>query len=329
MLKSFLSCNSAPRILILRGGALGDFILTIPAIAALRRRWPKAYLELVGYEKNAGLALTVNLIDRLQSLDSARMALYFQKERQLSQSEKKYIRSFDLIVSYLHDPDGIVLKHLKESGVKKVVAVSPIVRKSHAADHFCYPLLKIIGRKYEKPARLEWPQSLRPAARNRLLSEVGEKQVIIIHPGSGSPGKNWPAGKFALLAKKIRNESSFEPIIIGGEADRSAIAIMRSSWPDFHIVEHLPLPDIASILSVAKGFVGNDSGITHLAAALGIPVIALFGPTDPAIWAPRGKNVSVIKSRSFSKASLAEVAIDDVFRVLFKAIGGLASKDPR
>jgi len=120
-----------------------------------------------------------------------------------------------------------------------------------------------------------------------------------------------------MLAKKIRNETSFEPIIIGGEADENAIAVMRPLLPDFHIHDNLPLMDVASILSVANGFIGNDSGITHLAAALGIPVVALFGPTDPAIWAPRGKNVTVIK-KSASSISLAEIGVDDIFYALKK-----------
>lgn len=293
-------------------------MLTLPALSSLRLRWPKAYIELVGHEKSARLALTTGLIDRLQSLDSARMALYFQKECRFPQDEKEYIRSFDLIVSYLHDPDHVLQKSLEEAGAKNIITVSPLVRGNHAADHFFFGLKSILGNEIKEcpPARLEWPEPLRQSARRRLSSEIGEKQIIIIHPGSGSPAKNWGIEKFALLAKKIRNETCFEPFIIGGEADTNEITSLRSLLPDFHIHDNLPLQDVASILSVANGFVGNDSGLTHVAAALGIPVVALFGPTDPAIWAPRGKNVSVIKSRLPSNDSLAEIGIESVFQTL-------------
>lgn len=312
--------NQTPRILIFRGGALGDFILSLPAISAVRLRWPGAYIELIGHEKSAGLALTTGLIDRLQSLDSARLALYFQTECALPPDERKYIASFDLIVSYLHDPDGILLQHLKETGVKNIVAVSPIVRKSHAADHFFFGLKSILGNETDKcpPARLEWPAQLSQTTRQRLWTEIGKKQFIIIHPGSGSPAKNWPLEKFAGLAKKIRAETGFEPLIVGGEADANVIETMRSLAPECRALNEKPLIETASIISVASGFVGNDSGITHLAAALGIPVVALFGPTDPAVWAPRADNVLIIKSSLPSTESLAEIGVEDVFSALKK-----------
>jgi len=386
--------NQVQRILVFRGGALGDFILTIPALSSLRRRRPGTYLELAGYEKTAGLALTAGLVDRLRPLDSARMALYFQSACALPPEEKKYIRSFDLIVSYLHDPEGILLNHLKDAGAKNIVAVSPLVKSGHASEHFYNPIRNIVGDNFEHgnckkaephsqpqadpppaglgrpwisagqgcpalPAQtivsktwshfikcdhgsglprkqlplssvpdfqerpdvlLEWPHVLKEKARRRLCNEIGNKKAVIIHPGSGSPAKNWPAEKFAALAGKIRNETDFEPLVIGGEADVKEITCMRSLLPDFHIHDNLPLLEVASILSAAGGFVGNDSGITHLAAALGIPTVALFGPTDPAIWAPRGKNVSVIKSRLPSRDSLSEIGIEAVFQALIKTL---------
>ena len=297
---------------------MGDFILTLPAVSALRRRWPGAYIELAGYEKSTRLALVTGLVDRLQSLDSARMALYFQGECALPPEEKEYIRSFDLIVSYLYDPEGVLLKHLKDAGAENIIAVSPVEIKLHAAGHFFSALKGVLGDASCLPAKLEWPEPLKQAARRRLAAEVGKKRVIIIHPGSGSPAKNWPAEKFAALAKKIWNETDFAPVIIGGEADDKAMAVLRPLLPEFNFIVNVPLADIASILSVADGYVGNDSGITHLAAALGIQVVALFGPTDPAIWAPRGKNVLVIKSRLPSNESLAEIGIEDVFLALKK-----------
>ncbi|MDO9541670.1 MAG: glycosyltransferase family 9 protein [Kiritimatiellia bacterium] len=307
-----------PKILVFRGGALGDFMLTLPALLSLRLRWPKAYIELIGHENNTGLALTTGIIDHLQSLDSARMALYFQTECALPPDEHKYIASFDLVVSYLHDPDGVLRHHLKEAGAKNIAVVSPLVSKSHAADHFFSGLKSILGDEIKKcpPARLAWPAQLSQAARKRLRADIGKKQIIIIHPGSGSPAKNWPVEKFTRLAKKIRTETRFEPLIIGGEAEASEITALRPLLPDFHIFDNLPLPDVASILSVASGFVGNDSGLTHLAAALGIPVIALFGPTDPAVWGPRGDKILIIRSRRPTTESLAKIGVEFVFQAI-------------
>lgn len=326
------------RILVFRGGALGDFILTVPAIAALRRRWPEAYIELAGQPPSANLALTTELVNRVQSLDSARMALFFQEECSLPDNERDYIRSFDLIVSYLHDPDGILLNNLNETGAVNIITVSPMVRACHASDHFYGAIKDIVGCKTganavvkpwshfikrahepsppEEEVLLKWPQRLKEKARLQLVEYLGGKQAIIIHPGSGSPAKNWPTEKFAALAIKIRTETDCEPLIIGGEADEKAIAVMRSLLPDFHFLVNAPLMEVASILSVADRLIGNDSGITHLAAALGIPVVALFGPTDPAIWAPRGEHVTIIKSSFSSRKSMSEIGVETVFQAL-------------
>lgn len=319
------------RILVFRGGALGDFILTLPALAALRRRWPESYLELVGYPRHAALGVTAELINRVRSLDAARWAIYFQARAQLPPDEIEYIRSFDLIISYLHDPAGCLRRHLKAAGAENVIAVSPLVKEGHAADHFLRALREIIGdqagqtparkarphfikcgkgsvlpwkkfhrflaaKSNESPAALlAWPRVLKEPARRRLFREIGDKPALMIHPGSGSPAKNWPAEKFAALAKEIKTRTKFEPVILGGEADQAAIRSLKAAWPAGRIFNNLPLEEAASLLSVAGGYVGNDSGITHLAAALGLPVVAFFGPTDPAVWAPRGANVLVIK----------------------------------
>ncbi len=331
------------RILIFRGGALGDFILTLPAIAALRRRWPGAYIELAGYEKNAGLALTAGLVNRIQSLDSARMALFFQKETRLPPDEIEYIRSFDLMVTFLHDPDGVFIGHLDEAGAKNIIAASPLVGKCHAADHFREAIENIGGKNkfarklaagtwahfikcahgivpQKEEFQLKWPQGLKEKARLRLVEYLGGKRAIIIHPGSGSFAKNWPAAKFAALAEKIRAETDCRPLVIGGEADQKEIAVLRQLLHGYCIRDNLPLEDVASLLSVADGYVGNDSGVTHLAAVLGIPVVAVFGPTDPAVWAPRGKNVSVVKSRLRSAESLAGIGVDEVFQAMIKVL---------
>ena len=227
---------------------------------------------------------------------------------------------------------------MKDAGAQNIVTASPMVSKCHAADHFYKAIKNVVGGQFEQTVTaktwshfikcdhgsvppgeqflLMWPQSLKEEARLRLFEYLGGKQVIIIHPGSGSPAKNWLAEKFAVLAKKIRNKTSFEPIVIGGEADDGAIKSMRSLLPGLHFIVNTPLMDVASILSVAGGYVGNDSGITHLAAVLGIPVVALFGPTDPAIWAPRGKKVTIIKSFLPSNESLSEIGVEAVFQAL-------------
>src|SRR6187455_2670325 len=93
------------KILVIRGGAIGDFILTLPAIAALRQQFPDAHLEVLGYPHIAQLALTGGLVDRVQPIEARGLAAFFARNGELSQDMQDYFSEFDLIISYLYDPD--------------------------------------------------------------------------------------------------------------------------------------------------------------------------------------------------------------------------------
>src|SRR5215813_10243856 len=95
------------KILVIRGGAIGDFILTLPAIAALRRQFPKAHLEVLGYPHIVQLALAGGLVDRVQSIEARAMAAFFARGGLLEEDLSDYFSEFDVIISYLYDPDQI------------------------------------------------------------------------------------------------------------------------------------------------------------------------------------------------------------------------------
>jgi len=95
------------KILIIRGGAIGDFILTLPAIAALRQQFPDAFLEVLGYPHIVGLAVAGGLVDRARHIEAAGLASFFARNGELSESVADYFSEFDIIISYLYDPDRI------------------------------------------------------------------------------------------------------------------------------------------------------------------------------------------------------------------------------
>ena len=215
------------RFLIFRGGAIGDFILTLPVLQALRDRWPDAYIELIGYPHMANLALAAGLVDHVESLDRADAARFFHMAASFSEEQATHIRSFDLVISYLHDPDGVVQANLKATGVKQVIYGSPLVEEGHAIDHLMKPLetLAIYG---EKPS----PRLILNAEKGRewLKAHGLFGDVVAIHPGSGSPKKNWPAENFLKLAERLR-ESSQKYFMIFGEADAKVAAWIRKEIP--------------------------------------------------------------------------------------------------
>lgn len=364
----------SPRVLILRGGALGDFILTLPAIRALRRHWPSAAIELIGHARIAELALIAGLVDRVRSLDASGMAEWFVPLRVWPESERNDIASFDFIVSYLGDPEGVVQANLRAAGAKQVIACSPVVaaglpaskrlrQACHAGDRFMRPVMELIGQQSKLfyaggcmatdcscqsrrvtplPQRIDeriscanndiavpidtdpvlpWPAALRGQGR-QWLNELGlTGDVIALHPGSGSSRKNWPAEKFVQLAEGIRQSGIGQPLFVLGEADAAASRALFRLAPAAPVMANRSLKEVASVLAVSRGYVGNDSGITHLAAALGIPVVALFGPTAAAVWRPRGAKTVVLQGREPTSPALAAIESPAVLKALERLVG--------
>lgn len=306
--------NRRARFLVLRGGAIGDFILTLPAIHALRERWPDAVIELVGYPHIANLALEAGLVDRVESLDRAGMAKFFTPTPTFTEEQGDYIRSFDVVISYLHDPGGFVQDNLRAAGAKQVIYGSPIVEAGHATDHLLKPLeVLAIYAAGAFPRLVLRPESAEAGL--RWLADRGiESEALAIHPGSGSPKKNWPVDRFVDLAHALAARGR-SPFFIIGEADDAAGRAILDRAPGVPVLSGASLSEVAAVLSHCVRYVGNDSGITHLAAALGIQVVAIFGNSDADRWGPRGPNVWLLRAQG---GDLAAVSLDQVLEALEK-----------
>jgi heptosyltransferase-2 len=308
------------RILVLRGGAIGDFLMTLPALGALRGRWPDAHIELVGYPRIACLAGDGALVDRVVSLDQAEVARLFALRAELSERQARYIRSFDVIVSYLYDPAGTVAENLRAAGARQVLYGDPRASVRHAVEQLFAPLaaLALFPEGGERP-RLT-PGGAARARGCASLRAHGER-VAVLHPGSGSPRKNWPLEKFLEVAEFLRRDPGLVPVFSFGEADAETRAALAARHPRAAVLEPLPLPELAGALAAAASYVGNDSGITHLAAAVGTPTVAVFGPSDPALWAPRGPAVAVVRSAEPTAESLRALPAAAVCAALRDLLG--------
>ena len=145
--------------------------------------------------------------------------------------------------------------------------------------------------------------------------------VVALHVGSGGARKNWPAERFAAVADRLAEEGR-RVLLVSGPADEAAVGAFRHSTRNDVVVSDSPsLGHLAALFHASNAYLGNDSGVSHLAAAVGTPTVAIFGPTDPALWAPRGANKVVVLWRgSLWKSSEygptqdgpAEGAVDDV-----------------
>lgn len=285
------SGSKPPRVLVIRGGAIGDFILTLPAIRLLRENISNAHLEILGYPSIIELATAAGLANSTRSLEHQSMAKLFVPNIVLDEAITAYFSSFNLVVSYLYDPDGYFRDNMERIGVKTFLEASHRVEadKGHAAEQLARPL-ESLAMYLDDPAP-------RLIIQNDRVSHSA-KPMLVIHPGSGSLKKNWPVERWIQVAQEIqRAHPDHQLAIVTGEAEheRGITAQMLTGLQgmDFLHWDQLPLPELAVRLSGSCAFVGHDSGISHLAAACGLPCLLFFGPTDPAIWAPRNTEVKI------------------------------------
>jgi len=303
--------SHAPRFLILRGGAIGDFIATLPVLQTLRTQWPNAHIELWGYPHISELALETGLAQSVVSLEQAEMTRFFVPEPKFTDAQVATIRSFELIFNYLYDPVGQVRSNLLLAGAKQVLSGSPLIKRGHAIPFLLEPLQALALYETDLVPTLDFPETLRKKGRVRLQSLGVGGQPLVVHPGSGSLAKNWPIDRYVELIQDLR-ESGREVVVILGEADGEAASTLAHQLPDVPVLTELSLVELAATLSECSTFLGNDSGIAHLAAAVGLPVVVLFGPSDADTWAPRGRGgVRVLRAPEDKLEKLAVSTVHD------------------
>lgn len=290
------------KILVIRGGAIGDFILTLPVLAALRQQFPETRIEVLGYAHIAQLALIGGLADEVRSIEARALAGFFARRGDLDKTMQEYFAQFAVIVSYLYDPDEIFRENVARCG--KAQFISGPHRPDEAADiHATRAFLRPLERLAIFDAD--------PTPRLRLDPGKKEKRSLALHPGSGSEKKNWPEYNWAELVARLIENSDYRLLLVGGEAEEGRLERLAKRVPSarVEIARSLALPELAQRLSQCRGFVGHDSGITHLAAAVGLPVLALWGTTKEETWRPMGERVAL----SRGVEGLGELSVDTVW----------------
>jgi len=275
------------KILVIRGGAIGDFILTLPVLAALRRQFPRARLEVLGYPHIAQLAMTGGLADSVRSIESGALAGFFARNEVLDSSLREYFASFAIILSYLYDPDRIFESNVARCSKGQFIAGPhrPDEKAGlHATKVFLHPLERLAIFDADPVPRISM------ASVDRVSSRLA------LHPGSGSERKNWPEPKWRELLEQFISTTPLQLLLVAGEAERERLPRLTKGLPSsrIEVAENLPLNKLAERLSTCASFIGHDSGITHLAAAVGLPVLVLWGDSAEAVWRPQGESVKLL-----------------------------------
>jgi len=292
------------RILVIRGGAIGDFILTLPALKALREAYLNAHIEILGYKHIAALAENRFYAQAVRSIEYGPLSSFFARNSELPAELVGYFASFDLIISFLYDPDRIFEGNLRRCGVENLLCgPAKIAEKGgHAAKQLARPIEELGIRVADLTEEIFLSEKDRQFAHEFLRNL--SRPIVAIHPGSGSKEKNWPLEKWIELVSSKSGLSRANGVrgslvVVSGEADKAQIAQLEHAWKDRDVrfAKDLPLRHLAAVLE-HNIFVGHDSGISHLAAAAGANCILLFGPTDPSVWAPRNENVQALRAQS-------------------------------
>jgi heptosyltransferase-2 len=235
-----------------------------------------------------------------------------------------------LIISYLFDPDRIFENNMRRCGVENLLCGPAKIVKTavHAARQLALPIEQLgieVGDLTEKV----FPSIDDRQFAKRFLQFL-QQPILAIHPGSGSTEKNWPLENWIALFSRNggvpltedkcgRPEKAFSLAVISGEADKTEADTLAREWKnsDVRFANNLPLPHLAAVLERSI-FIGHDSGISHLAAAAGANCVLMFGPTDPNVWAPRNKNVQILRAQS---GKLSDLGIGDVKATVAAALG--------
>jgi hypothetical protein len=266
------------RRLLIRPGGIGDCILSLPALEYLKADYTEVWVR-------GDVVPLVRFADRVCSIASTGIELVGLPEVDPPAALLDRLRAFDSIVSWYGSNREPFIAAMCALGlaVEFLSALPALGERMRAADFF----LRQVGGQGLAVPRID-------------CGRLAPGDYAVIHPFSGSAGKNWPLDQFRELARRLPWPVRW----CAGPDESLADAVrMENLW------------ELARWLAAARVYVGNDSGITHLAAAAGAPVVAIFGPSDPAIWAPRGERVRVVHG------SLEEIGVQQVFDAVRLAAG--------
>ncbi len=301
---------SKAKILVIRGGAIGDFILTLPAIAALRQQFPHTHIEILGYQKIASLALQSRMVNQVKHIEARPLAGFFASRGELCEDLRDYFSEFSIIISYLYDPDEIFRTNIARCSPAQFIQGPHRPNeneKIHASNVFLKPLerLAIFDADHVPGLRLDCDVAISP-------------NTIALHPGSGSESKNWPEDKWSEFLAILVRATNLKFLLVGGEAEGARLNRLASRLQvgRFEIVDNLPLPELATRLQCCAAFVGHDSGITHLAAALALPCLAIWAHTEQSVWRPLGRRITILHDPAGIQTLAANRVADELLSML-------------
>jgi heptosyltransferase III len=284
------------RVLLLRAGALGDALLLRQAIAALRSAGHEPWLITPEGPGRVLLGPGGSEVKDVVSWDGADAAALLAGT--LVDTSPLGRRLAETAVAIVYSRSADVAEAVHRRG-PRVMVRDPSPAQGHASPWLAEPT-RDLGAD---PAALPPDLVATPAEVDAAMPWLDRLPTgfLAVHPGSGSPVKNWAPSGFLSLVEHLSADRPW--LLIEGPADAAAASFLLSH-PRAVRAHGLPARVLGAVVARAGLYVGNDSGVSHLAAAFGAPTLALFGPTDPAIWSPVGRRVTTVRSRDGTMAGI-------------------------
>lgn len=289
----------ARSIIVIHPGALGDVLLAVPALRWIQAKFPGHRILLISNEAIGRLLLECRQIDAWMSVQGAFCADLCSGSVPDSIEIRQWLEACDLAVAWMTDDDRGLATVLRNCGVGEVRIQSPFspqLKARHQSDRF----LETLGATTAdlpagEPLRLSTCLLEQGRASRLSLGISTDRPFALIHPGSGSRHKCTRAEVLASVIEGLNREGLCS-VILEGPADEAMAAQLLHRLPmPPAVLRGSDLSTVAGVMAQAQVYIGHDSGITHLAASLNVPTIALFGPTDQNRWAPRGAHVVVLQ----------------------------------
>ena len=322
--KLAIAAQQGRRGVILQPGAIGDCILTLPLAELMKETVCPGGVDIIGHTEYLGMLPGRSCVDAVRSLDSISLHRLFAGEGDFELADGDPLimafAGYSWIASFLGESDSHFEKNLiftvncsnSAEVITLAMKLGPDSTGSPQAEHNIHisdfyrkqfveqsQLLSqehnsAVGMPLIRVTRADKLRGMEIMAENGVMPTT---KAIIMHPGSGGAHKCWHLDNFLAVARMLEKEGTDSVFLLGpAEAERfsePAIAEMRTAGK---LLTNLSLAEVLSILGCSRGYIGNDSGITHLAAAVGIRTVVVFGPTDPTVYAPIGPAVTILWS---------------------------------
>jgi ADP-heptose:LPS heptosyltransferase len=284
------------RLLIWHQGALGDLVLAGPALAALSRHYAGARITALGHPERWGLYARSLPLDGVWDSGEARW-LHLFSDGDVPPPIKERLARFQLALVFSPHPQTILQARLHQAGIPAVHWL-PSFPETGVEAVAALQARQLAGLGLDSvpgPFKLEVGLD-----QDEELPELpGPGPWLAVAPGSGHLRKNWPLAHYYEVSRALGWEYGLHTVWLAGPAEGEMLPYLGAlaKAQGQVLLANRPLARLARVLSRCRLYLGNDSGLTHLAAAVGEPdVLALFGPTDPRVWAPLGPRVRTLRA---------------------------------